>query len=84
MVHPLKTRMMLFLALALAAGCSATSPRQAPKSQDPVGCCCTYGDCREQFTQQDCVGEAEFQQWTYTWHAGRCTKNDTFPAPDRP
>ena len=66
--------------LAFAAGCSATSTRPEAASREPVGCCCTYGDCREKLTQRQCVSEAEFQEWTYTWHAGPCTKSDA-PAP---
>ena len=68
---------------ASAAGCSATTVKLASTSQDPVGCCCTYGDCRERFTQENCASEGEFQGWTYTWHAGACNKSDTYPAPDR-
>jgi hypothetical protein len=68
---------------AAAVGCSATTVRMAATSREPVGCCCTYGDCRERFTQEECASGGEFQGWTYTWHAGACTKSDTYPASDR-
>ena len=50
--------------------------------REPVGCCCTYGDCRERFTQEECASEGEFQGWTYTWHNGECSAQDVYPAPD--
>jgi len=73
----------LALLLAFAAGCSATTLGLAATSGEPEGCCCTYGDCRERFTQEACVSEGEFQGWTYAWHAGPCTERDTYPASDR-
>jgi hypothetical protein len=73
---------MLLVWLAAGAGCSAMSTHQATQPQAPIGCCCTYGDCREKFTQQNCVSEGEFQGWTYAWHPGPCTKDDTYPARD--
>jgi hypothetical protein len=72
------------LLLAFAAACSAATPKVAAIPQDPAGCCCGYGDCRADLTQDACVSEAEFQGWTYTWHAGACTDQDSHPAPDRP
>jgi hypothetical protein len=73
----------LALLLALVAGCSATTAKVPATSAAPLGCCCTFGDCRERFTQETCVSEAEFQGWTYTWRAGPCTKEDASPASDR-
>ena len=49
---------------------------------EPTGCCCSYGERRERFTQETCASEGEFQGWRYTWHAGECTERDTYPAPD--
>ena len=71
----------LALLLTLAAGCSITTSK--PPSEGSVGCCCTYGDCRERFTEHECASEGNFQGWTYTWHAGPCTENNTYPAVDR-
>jgi len=73
-----------FLLLALVAACSASTARVAAAPEEPAGCCCSYGDCREQFTQEACAREGEFQGWTYTWHAGECTSQDVYPAPDHP
>jgi len=70
------------LLLAFAAACSAATPRVAAVPREPAGCCCSYGDCRQGFTQDACVSEAEFQGWTYTWHAGECTVQDAYPAAD--
>jgi hypothetical protein len=72
----------LVLAGAVLTGCSTVSAR--PSATGPVGCCCTFGDCRKDFTQNDCVREGEFQGWTYTWHPGACDANDRYPAPDVP
>ena len=63
--------------LVCAVGCSATSSSPAPSSTEPVGCCCSYGNCREGLTPSDCATIGEFQGWTYTWHAGPCTTTDT-------
>ena len=72
------------LLLALAAACSASTARLPPAPDEPAGCCCAFGDCREQFTQEACARGGEFQGWTYTWHAGECTTYDVYPAPDHP
>jgi hypothetical protein len=72
----------LVLAGAVLAGCSSATPR--PGTTGPVGCCCTFGDCRKDFTEAECAKEGQFQGWTFTWHPGACTANDTYPAPDRP
>jgi hypothetical protein len=69
----------LMLGAALA-GCSTMSAK--PAATGRVGCCCTYGDCRKDFTQSDCAKEGEFQGWTFTWHPGACTANETYPAPN--
>jgi hypothetical protein len=69
----------LLLGAALA-GCSTM--RTKPAATGPVGCCCTFGDCRTNFTHENCVKEGEFQGWTFTWHPGACTASDTYPAPD--
>ena len=74
----MKARVLL---LALAVGCSASTAR-LPVTQEPVGCCCTYGDCRERFTHEDCASEGQFQGWTHTWHTGECGDQDVYPAPD--
>jgi len=66
--------------LAFAVGCSIMKANTA--STEPGGCCCAYGDCRKALTQPECVKQAEFQGWTYTWHAGECTDQDVYPAPD--
>ena len=68
--------------LALGAACSTVNSSTASKG--PVGCCCSYGDCREAFTQRDCDKEADWQGWTSTWHVGKCTAQDVHPAPDYP
>jgi len=73
---------VLGVLLLLATACSTITARRA-MSDAPVGCCCAYGDCRERFTQEQCVNEGEFQGWTYAWHAGPCTDGDTYPARDR-
>jgi len=65
--------------IALAMGCSATTTREPVAAADAIGCCCSYGDCRADLTQSECVKEAEFQGWTYAWHAGACTKDDRAP-----
>jgi len=70
------------LLLAVALGCASSTVRVASTQPDRVGCCCTYGDCRERFTQHECVSEGQFQGWTYTWHAGECGADDVYPAPD--
>lgn len=70
------------LPLAFAAGGSLSTARSAATPTEPVGCCSTYGDCRERFTQEACVNEGEFQGWTSTWHAAECTPQDVSPAPD--
>jgi hypothetical protein len=75
-------RRSLVLAGTVFAGCSTVAPR--PAVTGPVGCCCTFGDCRKDFTQSECAKEGEFQGWTYTWHPGPCTVADTHPAPDLP
>ena len=80
MLRPLLHSTMLVIPIASFLGCSATSTQPpATASADPVGCCCTFGDCRANFTQTDCVQEAEFQGWTYRWHAGACTRDDKAP-----
>lgn len=76
-------RKILLALLAFVAGCAAMNARQAATPREPTACCCTYGSCRERFTQEECASEGEFQGWTYTWHAGPCTENDTYPASDR-
>jgi len=75
----MKARVLL---LAFAVGCTASRTRVAATPPAPVGCCCTYGDCRERFTQEQCASEGEFQGWTYTWHTGECGAQDVYPAPD--
>ena len=75
----MKARVLL---LAFAVGCSTSTPRLAATAREPVGCCCTYGDCRERFTQEECAREGEFEGWTYTWHTGECSAQDVYPAPD--
>ena len=62
--------------LVLALGCSAAATKPKAPDEGPVGCCCTYADCRQNFTQHACVEEAEFQGWTYGWHPGACTAQD--------
>jgi len=73
----------LVVMLVVAAGCSTTAVRQTATSEEPVGCCCAYGDCRERLTQEECASVANFQGWTYAWHAGPCTETDGYPASDR-
>ena len=46
---PMKARVLL---LAFAVGCSASTVRVAETAREPVGCCCSYGDCRERFTRR--------------------------------
>ena len=70
------------LLLALAVGCSTMNGKTV--STEPEGCCCAYGDCRPALTQPACERNAEFQGWTYTWHAGECTEHDLYPAVDYP
>jgi hypothetical protein len=72
------------LLLAVAATCSASTGRMAEVPEEPAGCCCAYGDCREEFTQEACARKGEFQGWTYTWHAGECATYDVYPALDHP
>ena len=74
---PMKARVLL---LAFAVGCSTS--RLAATAREPVGCCCTYGDCRERYTHEECASEGEFQGWTYTWHTGDCSAQDVYPASD--
>jgi len=71
----------LALAGAVLAGCSTGRARPA---KGPIGCCCTYGNCRADLTEEHCAKEGQFQGWTFTWHPGACTSNDTYPAPERP
>jgi hypothetical protein len=75
----MKARVLL---LAFVLGCSASTARVAAPARQPVGCCCTYGDCRERFTQEECASEGEFEGWTYTRHTGECSAQDVYPAPD--
>ena len=79
---PHKAAVVLALLLALVMSCSIMRGKTA--STEPVGCCCAYGDCRKALTQPECVKAAQFQGWTYTWHAGECTAQDVYPAPDYP
>lgn len=70
----------LILVAIASAGC-------APRHTAPAagtGCCCAFDNCRPGYSQSECVANARFQGWTYTWHEGACTSSDLFPAPDRP
>jgi len=80
MLSPYKGAVVFVLLLALVMGCSTMSTKTA--SSEPVGCCCAYGNCRKALTEPECAKAGQFQGWTYTWHAGECTAQDVYPAPD--
>jgi hypothetical protein len=65
------------IALGSAIGCSTAASKGQPSENQPTGCCCSLGTCRADFTQADCVSEAEFQGWAYKWHPGPCAASDT-------
>ena len=67
---------VLFVFLAVVMGCSTATVRLTERPEEPVGCCCAYGDCRDRFTGEQCASEGDFQGWTYAWHAGPCTETD--------
>ena len=54
----------------------AASERRLPPTASDLG-------SRQQLTEEQCVSLANFQGWTYAWHAGVCTDGDTYPALDR-
>jgi hypothetical protein len=72
----------LALAGMVLTGCSTVSARH--EAGGPVGCCCTFGNCRADLTRDNCAEEGQFQGWAFTWHPGACTSDDTHPAPDYP
>jgi len=74
-------RIFALIVVPSLLGCAVSKAK--PDLVDPIGCCCAFGDCRDDLSQSECVKEAEFQGWTYTWHAGKCNEHDYRPAPDR-
>jgi len=66
------------LAILLGCGVGCAGMRANPEMVMPVlsGCCCTYGECRESRTQQDCASQGECNGWTYDWHPETCTAAD--------
>ncbi len=75
-----RTSLALVLVAIASAGCG---PRRGA-SATSTGCCCAFDNCRSGYSQPECVANAQFQGWTYTWHDGACTSSDRFPAPDAP
>jgi hypothetical protein len=76
------TRSSLALMLVAIASAACAPHRTTPGTA--TGCCCAFDNCLAGYSQPDCVANAQFQGWTYTWHEGACTSSDRFPAPDAP
>jgi hypothetical protein len=75
-----RTALALLVVAITAAGCMS----RWKTSGTGTGCCCALDNCRSGYSQSECVANAQFQGWTYTWHDGGCNSLDRYPASDAP